>query len=223
MTFAESPSAERTFADRTLQAYGTYAGLAIENWEKNAKPSAFLRRFVRALPPRAHVLDYGCGIGTELAWMKGCGLAVEGIDGTAVFIKEARRRLKGVPLRCVKFEDAALSQQAYDGVWCNASLIHVPPREFADQLPKLQAALKPSGLLGMTLAWGNKKGFAENDWIPGRYIAGYTRTEAAHFFRQWAVRDLRVTTHDGRSGRWIQILAERSSGHAQAAHSHRGR
>ena len=62
-------------------------------------------------------------------------------------------------------------------------------------------------MLGVTLAWGRARGHLVHDWIPGRYLAAYSKAEAAAFFDDWTVRELAVTSHDGRQGRWIHILA----------------
>jgi SAM-dependent methyltransferase len=157
------------------------------------------------------VLDYGCGIGTDMAWMRRQGFSVEGLDGNPIFVKEARRRMPGVLVRCERFESARLAPRRYVGIWCNAALMHVPPQVLARQLKKLRRALAPFGWLGLTMAWGTRQGFVENDWIPGRYIAGYIKPQALQLFRDWRVRELRVTARDKRRGRWIQVLVSPAS------------
>ena len=192
----------------TLAAYRRHAGEAIESWRRAARPSQFLRRFVQSLPARARVLDYGCGIGTDLAWLRRRGFRVEGLDGTPAFLRQARRRCPGVLVREARFETVHRLPGSYDGIWCQAALIHVTPDVLRRQLAVLREALSPSGLLGLSLAWGRRKGLARRDWIPGRYVAGYTKPEAMSFFRQgWVVHECRVVSHDGRQGRWIQLLA----------------
>ena len=196
------------YDDPTLAAYRRHATAAIANWRRFRRPSKFLRRFAQQSPRGARVLDYGCGIGTDLAWMRQQGLWVEGLDGTEAFAREARRRNPGARITCARFETAQLPPARYDGLWCNASLIHVHPERLPAQLQTLRAALKPGGLLGITLAWGRRKGLIARDWIPGRYLAGYTKPEALAFFRDWTVHDCRVVSHDGRRGRWLQILVQ---------------
>ena len=195
------------YDDPTLAAYRRHAEIAIANWRRFRRPSTWLRRFVQSLPRGARVLDYGCGIGTDLAWMRRQGLRVEGLDGTPAFVREARRRCPGVRITCARFATAPLRPAHYDGIWCNASLIHLPPERLPGQIRRLRAALKPGGLLGVTLAWGGAKGLTRHDWIAGRYLAAYVKAEALAFFRDWTVQACRVVAHDGRQGRWIQLLA----------------
>jgi len=195
------------YADATLAAYRRHAGRAIGNWGRLKRPSRFLRQFAGRLRPGARVLDYGCGVGTDLAWLRARGFRVEGLDGTEAFVEAAKRRNPGVAVRCQRFEHLQLPERAFDGIWCNAALIHVPPSELARQIAGLRRSLIAGGWLGLSLAWGRVKTYTANDWIPGRYIAGYSKAEAAGFFDGWRIEELRVVSHDGRQGRWIQLLA----------------
>ena len=198
-----------TYADATLVAYRMHAKEAIRNWSRQSKPTRFLRRFAKNLNPGAFVLDYGCGIGTDMSWLKRQGFQIEGVDGTPDFVCETKRRNPGIRVMQSRFETVHLQPDRYDGIWANASLMHVPPSFLLGQLKKLHTALKGGGWLGVTLAWGQTKGLIERDWIPGRYIAGYFKAEATRFFRNWNTVNSQVVSRDGRSGRWIQLLARK--------------
>jgi len=156
-----------------------------------------------------HVLDYGCGIGADMAWMQRHRVRVEGIDGTLEFVNEARRRCRAALIRFARFEKVEIPAGTYDGIWCNAALVHVPPKVLRQQLEKLRTGLKSDGLLGITLAWGRTKGFTHRDWIPGRYLASYTRSEVKSLLKRWTIREMKVVSADGRNGRWIQALVSR--------------
>ena len=197
----------KRYAEETLRAYERYASAAIASWARQRRVPALLRRFVRRLSRGASVLDYGCGIGTDLAWMRARGLRVEGIDGTRAFVEEGRRRCPGAPIRHARFETATLGTARYDGIWCRAALIHVPPEVLREQLATLRRALRPGGWLAITLAWGRSRAFLNHDWIPGRYVAAYSKAEVSAYFRAWTVQELRVTHDEGRQGRWVQVLA----------------
>lgn len=194
-------------ADATLAAYRYHAREVIRNWKRHPGPSKFLKRFAARMKPGQAVLDYGCGIGTDLAWFVRWGLRAEGVDGTFDFVQEARKRNPTVRVIHGRFEVVSLGVGRYDGVWCNAALIHVPPPVLRKELKKLAAALRPGGILGITLAWGRVRGEIPRDWIPGRYLCGFTKGEAARLFRGWAVERIAVVSGDGRAGRWIQLLA----------------
>lgn len=201
-------SRETVYADRTIAAYRAHARTAIADWAAGRHPSAFLRRFAHALPGRGRILDYGCGIGRDLAWLARRGFRVEGMDGTLEFVLEARRRCPHTQIAHARFETWPIPAGRYDGIWCHAALIHVPPVVLRRRLEPLRDGLVPGGLLGLTLAWGRRKGIAPKDWIPGRYLAGYTTAEALALLKGWTVREGRVAAHDGRQGRWIQIIVQ---------------
>ncbi|PIQ82588.1 MAG: hypothetical protein COV76_02845 [Candidatus Omnitrophica bacterium CG11_big_fil_rev_8_21_14_0_20_64_10] len=197
------------YAERTLVAYRMHAGRAAANWARaQRKPSVFLKRFAAGLPPGGRALDYGCGIGCEMAWLRRLGFRVEGVDGTLDFAEAARRRNPGVRVIGLPFSACRLEGGRYDGIWSNAALIHLPPAVFRSELQKLRRALVPGGRLGLTLAWGRRKGVLTGDWIPGRYFACYTLPEALRFLKGWRVLEARTAVGEERSGRWIRILAE---------------
>ena len=202
----------KAYAERTIAAYRVHARKAARNWGRRRGPSRFLRRFAAALPAGGRVLDYGCGTGQEMAWLRSRGFQVEGVDGTLEFVLAARRRCAGARVLHARFETVPLPPGRYDGIWCNAALIHVPPPEMARQMEKLKRALKAGGLLGLTLAWGRSKRFLRRDWIPGRYFAAYSKAEVAALLRGWEVRSLKTAAGDGRRGRWIQFLGSWDNG-----------
>lgn len=58
--------------------------------------TAWLERFAALLPPRAAVLDLGCGPGVPIArWLVGRGFRVTGIDAAPAMIDLARAALPG--------------------------------------------------------------------------------------------------------------------------------
>ena len=200
------PGKDDAYADQTLDAYSRHAGAASAEWAR-LRVSRFHRRFARLLPSGGRVLDYGCGTGQDMAWLLRSGFSVDGIDGTQEFVEEAKRRCPSASIRVERFESVTLPQDHYDGVWCQAALIHVPPDVLVGQLAKLRMSLKPRGVLGLSLPWGRAKKIFDQGWLPGRYVASYTKAEAMETLRGWALEDLRVATHDGRRGRWVQLLA----------------
>ena len=195
------------YAEATVAAYELYAAKAIASWERLRVPSRWLTAFAALLPAGGRVLDYGCGIGTEMRWLLARGFRVDGVDGSRAFVREARRRCPGERVVQGLFDAVPLAAGAYDGVWCQAALMHVPPERLPEQLEKLRRALRPQGWLGLTLAWGRRRGVLDQDWIPGRYWAGYSKRDVQAMLGNWRVRELRVMQNDGRVGRWVKVLA----------------
>lgn len=124
------------FYDREAAAYAA---------RREAEGSRELEGFIGAFSPGASVLDLGCGGGHDAQVMAGAGLRVTAIDGSPGLAAEASRRL-GRPVKVMKFEELT-EEGRYDGVWANASLLHVPIDGLPDVLGRVWRALKAGGLL----------------------------------------------------------------------------
>ncbi len=102
-----------------------------------------LQAFLEQLRPRARILELGCGAGHDAELMTAAGFEVTPTDGSAGLAAEAQARL-GRPVRVMRFEELD-ENAAYDGVWANACLLHVPEDGLADVLARIHRALKPGG------------------------------------------------------------------------------
>ena len=129
--------------EATLQFYRgnaeAYAGREITS--RQARLTAFLAR----LPPGAAILELGCGAGGDTAEMLARGFNVRPTDGSPEMADVASRRL-GRTVETLLFHDLD-DVEAYEGVWANACLLHVPRNELADILRLIWRALKPAGRL----------------------------------------------------------------------------
>ena len=92
------------------------------------------------------VLDLGCGPGRDLTYFIERGLDAEGIDACESFCAKAEE-LSGAPVRQMKFSELDLIQESYDGIFANAVLMHVEPKDRIVFAQELVSSLKPSGVL----------------------------------------------------------------------------
>src|SRR5260370_29777919 len=115
---------------------------AYAGWAK--APSTRLTGFLALLPPGGAILELGCGAGNHSAVMLAEGFSVRATDGAPEMAEIASRRL-GHPVEAMRF-DQLDAQQAYDGVWASACLLHVPRDELAGILARIHRALKPPGV-----------------------------------------------------------------------------
>src|SRR5438445_9403070 len=126
--------------ETTLEFYRSNAQ-SYADWAK--APSTRLRGFLALLPPGGSILELGCGAGNHSAVMLAEGFSVRATDGSPEMAEIAARRL-GHPVEAMRF-DQLDAQDAYDGVWASACLLHVPRDELAGILGRIHRALKPSG------------------------------------------------------------------------------
>ena len=123
--------------EATLQFYRghaeAYAGREITS--RKARLAAFLA----LLPPGGHILELGCGAGGDTAEMLAQGFDVRATDGSPEMAAVASKRL-GRPVETLLFHELD-EVEAYDAVWANACLLHVPrDRASAHSLADLACA-----------------------------------------------------------------------------------
>lgn len=120
-----------------------------------ASPS--LLRFISALPKDARTLDLGCGPGFAAGTMAGAGMDAHAWDPVPEMVVMAAAH-QGVTAREAVYADLT-ETAAYDGLWCNFSMLHTPLADWPDQFAAIARALKPGGLLhfGTKLGTGEKR------------------------------------------------------------------
>ena len=161
--------------DATLRFYRDNAQ-AYADWAK--APSTRLVRFLALLPARGSVLELGCGAGNHSAEMLAAGFAVHATDGSPEMAEVASRRL-GHPVQTLLFHELD-EQDAYDGVWASACLLHVPRDELTAILARIHRALKPSGVFYASFKVGEGDGrdslgryynYPSPEWLAASYAA----------------------------------------------------
>jgi len=110
------------------------------------------------------ILDLGCGPGRDLTAFQARGHRPVGLDGAASFVHMARERT-GAEVWHQDFLALDLPAAAFDGVFANATLFHVPGQELARVLRELWACLRPGGVLFAS----NPRGANEEGWNGSRY------------------------------------------------------
>ncbi|MCP4618914.1 MAG: class I SAM-dependent methyltransferase [Bradyrhizobium sp.] len=160
--------------DATLQFYRRNA----EAYAKREITSrhARLTKFLALLPPGAAILELGCGAGGDAAEMLARGYDVTPTDGSPEMAEVASRRL-GRPVKTLLFHDID-AVEAYDGVWANACLLHVPRDQLANVLALIRRALKPGGAFYASYKSGDGDGrdaldryynYPTEDWLRVTY------------------------------------------------------
>lgn len=126
-------------------------------------------RFVSLLPDGGCILDLGCGSGRDSAYFISQGFDVTAIDGSEKMCHLASVHI-GQEVLHLKFSEIDFDE-VFDGVWANASLLHVPRNEMEEILSKVIRSLKKDGVLYMSFHYGD--GEEEQD---GRCFTNYRRS-----------------------------------------------
>ena len=117
------------------------------------------------------ILDLGCGSGRDLVAFQEMGYQVTGLDATPAFVEMASQ-IAGCEVWQQSFLSLDLPGKTFDGIFANASLIHVPKVEMLRVLKNLHYALCDHGILVMSMVRGNHEGFAERP-TGYRYVTGW--------------------------------------------------
>lgn len=175
-----------TIADYNAVAEQFWAGTRDHDVTQNR--DALLRAIQGDAPFR--ILDFGCGPGRDLIAFREIGHDPVGLEGAPDMAALAREN-SGCEVWVQDFIALDLPTAAFDGVFANASLFHVPENDLARVLAQLHDTLKPGGVLFCS----NPRGANEAVWSGARWcvfhdLEGWRRyttaagfTEIEHYYR----------------------------------------
>jgi len=136
----------------TLQYYQANAQTFFDG-TVNVDMSALYETFTRHLAPGARVLDAGCGSGRDVKAFQEMGYQVDAFDASPAMVELAREHI-GLPVQLMTFADVDWKEE-FDGIWCCASLLHVPAAELPGVMQRLADALKPGGVWYVSFKYGD--------------------------------------------------------------------
>lgn len=138
---------------------------------------------VAAMPKNpGKILDLGCGPGRDLVAFKRQGHTVIGLDATPAFVEMAQQ-LSGCEVWQQSFFNLNLPPETFDGIFANASLLHVPKAEMMKVLRDLWRSLVPNGAIVMSIVRGNDEGYVARP-TGHRYVAGWEYSTLAPWVEQ---------------------------------------
>lgn len=170
---------------------------------------ARLMAFLAQLPPGASILELGCGAGGDTAEMLARGFAVRPTDGSPEMADVASKHL-GRTVETLLFHDLD-EVEAYDAVWANACLLHVPRPELADVLARIWRALKAEGVFYASYKEGEADGrdtldryynYPSQDWLRATYaVAGK--------WSSWSIESGEVMGFDDKMASMLFVMARK--------------
>ena len=92
----------------------------------------------------SRVMDLGCGAGNAALHFSKKGYDVLAVDGCPELCEHTRRRV-GCPVRVLRFDELDY-ENAFDGVWACASLLHLRMNELPRVLRLIRRSLKSGGV-----------------------------------------------------------------------------
>ena len=157
----------------------------------------------------ASVLDVGCGSGRDLKYFAEHGYQAIGLEPSNELATFAEQH-SGQKVIFGTIQDADFRNE-FDGIWCCASLLHVPKDELGDVFQKLAGALKHGGVMYVSFKYGNQE--VERN---GRFFTDLTEELLAGYVEACPELMIEETwlTGDARPGReqeqWLNAIVSKS-------------
>lgn len=188
---------------KTIDYYNQYADDFAEA-TLHVDMESLYQPFLAELPESAHILDVGCGSGRDTLAFKNKGYHVEAIDYSEELVKKATR-LTGIPVKLQSFYEID-ADQAYDGIWACASLLHCERSQLVEVIGKLISVLKPGGVLYMSFKYGNsdreKEGRQFTDLDEAQANDLLEQFDNVQQIQQWITVDQRPD----RQEKWLNLI-----------------
>lgn len=163
------------------------------------------QRFLKYLPPKAKILDFGCGAGRDTKDFLAKGFIVDAIDGSKELCKIASA-YTGINVKHVYFQELD-SIGEYDGIWACASLLHLPWEEIGTVLKKMSHALKANGIIYASFKYGtftgDRNGRFFTDLDENRFEELLTYTPELTQKESWVSSDVRSGKENEK---WLNVI-----------------
>ncbi len=141
------------YISKTVKAYDD-----TETFEASTRllvPEPELDQFAAMLKSGSLVLDAGCAFGRDTSYIQTKGLEIKGIDLSAALIARAKELYPDIPFKVADVRTTGFADESFDGVWCNATLLHLNDEDMDKALREFYRILKQGGILAVSLKKGS--------------------------------------------------------------------
>jgi len=193
----------------------TYDRIA-EDWAKDHEGDTWWRdgtaKFASLLPQDARVLDAGCGSGQKARFFQDRGFRVLGIDFSQKLLEIACQTATASDFRLLDLRDIRTLPEQFEGVFAQASLLHIPKTETFSVIEGMVSRLVPQGLLYIAVK-AQRPGHPEEEMVTENdYGYDYER-----FFSYYTLDEMRghvdrlglSLVHGEVSQDWMQLIARK--------------
>lgn len=149
------------------------------------------------------VLDAGCGPGTDLVAFESDGLDPVGFDRTEPFLQTAVDRTDEAAVLRADLRAFPFCDSSFDGVWCCASLLHLPRADASGVFEDAARILRPGGVLFVSLKHGDTREYTTDEHGNERL---FTRYQPAEIRNHLADAGFSVEQNLGDDD-WVSVIA----------------
>ncbi len=124
-----------------------------------------IKNFIKLLPPKAKILDLGCGPGKDVFLFSKSGYEAVGIDGSKGMVGQAIKRFPKKTFIVMDVRDLKFPDETFDAVWSWSTLTHLRKADKAIALREVCRVLKKGGLFTQ-MVWKGRGEFINKHVYP---------------------------------------------------------
>ena len=166
-----------------------------------------LWEFLSRMKEGGTILDYGSGSGRDSAYFINKGFSVDSLDGSAE-MKAQAERLFGIKVKLASFLSLE-EKDKYDGIWAQASILHLEEHDLRVALTLIERALKRDGVFYSSFRKGEEDGYENGRWFTNMTERRFLSFLPASLYVEkiWESQDVRP----GVSRTWLSIICRKKS------------
>ena len=166
-----------------------------------------LWEFLSRMKEGGTILDYGSGSGRDSAYFINKGFSVDSLDGSAE-MKAQAERLFGIKVKLSSFLSLE-EKEKYDGIWAQASILHLEEHDLKTALTLIERALKRDGVFYSSFRKGEGDGYENGRWYTNMTERRFLSFLPASLYVEkiWESQDVRP----GVSRTWLSIICRKKS------------
>ena len=166
-----------------------------------------LWEFLSRMKEGGTILDYGSGSGRDSAYFLDKGFSVDSLDGSAE-MKAQAERLFGIKVKLSSFLSLE-EKDKYDGIWAQASILHLEEHDLRVALTLIERALKRDGVFYSSFRKGEGDGYENGRWYTNMTERRFLSFLPAKLYVEkiWESQDARP----GVSRTWLSIICRKKS------------
>ena len=166
-----------------------------------------LWEFLSRMKEGGAILDYGSGSGRDSAYFINKGFSVDSLDGSAE-MKAQAERLFGIKVKLASFLSLE-EKDKYDGIWAQASILHLEEHDLRVALTLIERALKRDGVFYSSFRKGEEDGYEKGRWFTNMTERRFLSFLPASLYVEkiWESQDVRPRVNRT----WLSIICRKKS------------
>jgi ubiquinone/menaquinone biosynthesis C-methylase UbiE len=160
------------------------------------------------------ILDLGCGSGIQSKQLLQAGLEVIGLDLSPEMIRQAKKRIPKAKFIVGDITKMDFPKESFDGVFAQASLLHIPKKLVPKVLGSIHKILRINGIFYLAL----KEGVGEKEVgeerlgrIIKRFFSFFTKEEIEDFLIDAKFKVLNVRRYTSKSSTiWLYVFVRKA-------------